>query len=119
MERPSNLQRLLALGASLGFAAGLSACHSKSGGTEAATSVADPLVSAPHPLDRLAPDELAAGSASAFGFPIPARMVVDRFFPDAVHASGQVTPEALLEYVRERVLVEHIEVGGRHDVFPK
>jgi hypothetical protein len=119
MLRFVNMRRTLALGAAFIWVAGISACHSKSAGGEAPASSSPPAPSAAHPLDRLAPDELAAGSVSAFGFPIPARMTVERTFPDAVHAFGPVTAEALLNYVRERVFVERIEVTGTRSVFPK
>ncbi|HEY6556314.1 MAG TPA: hypothetical protein VI072_03535 [Polyangiaceae bacterium] len=74
---------------------------------------------APRPIDRLAPDELAAGSALAFGFPMPQRMTIRATFPDAVHASGSVTPQALAQYVGERVAVAHVEVAATRTIFPK
>ncbi len=74
---------------------------------------------APRPIDRLAPDELAAGSALAFGFPMPQRMTIRATFPDAVHASGSVTPQGLANYVRERVVVAHVEVAATRTTFPK
>jgi hypothetical protein len=45
-------------------------------------------------------------------------MTVDGSFPDAVHASGMVTPQALTHYVRERVSVAHVELAGTRTVFP-
>lgn len=71
------------------------------------------------PLDRLAPDELAAGSALAFGFPMPQRVTIRATFPDAVHAAGSVTPHALAAYVKERVVVAHVEMTPTRTIFPK
>lgn len=113
------MQRLDSMRHAVVLVLGISACHSRDDSAAHGASVARPAASIAHPLDRLAPDELAAGSVSAFGFPVPARMIVERTFPDAVHASGAVTPEALINYVHDRVLVEHIEVGGTRSVFPK
>ena len=71
------------------------------------------------PIDRLAPGELAAGSALAFGFPMPESMTIRATFPDAVHAAGSVTPEALASYVKERVVVAHVELAATRTIFPK
>ncbi len=71
------------------------------------------------PLDRLAPGELGQGKHSAFGFTAPRQMRLERRFPDAAHFSGQLRPEAVANYVRERVLVQHVEVGAARTVFPK
>lgn len=69
------------------------------------------------PIDHLAPDELASGSALAFGFSIPERLRIERAFPDAVHASGDVTLGALVKYVQSRVLASHVESGPARAVF--
>ncbi|HMJ13601.1 MAG TPA: hypothetical protein VK524_19415 [Polyangiaceae bacterium] len=74
---------------------------------------------AARPLDRLSPDELAAGSALAFGFPMPRRMTINATFRDAVHASGNVTPQALTQYVRDRVIVAHVELAATRTIFPR
>ncbi|MEZ4224150.1 MAG: hypothetical protein R3B13_24590 [Polyangiaceae bacterium] len=71
------------------------------------------------PLDRLAPGELAQGKASAFGFVAPRQMRLERRYPDAAHFVGQLRPEAVANYVRERVAVQHVEVGAARTVFPK
>ena len=72
----------------------------------------------PHPVDRLAPGELGASSRMVFGFPIPQGLRVDAEFHDAVHLSGKVALEALARYVRDRVVVSHVEVMGARWVFP-
>jgi hypothetical protein len=69
--------------------------------------------------DRLAPGELAEGDAAAFGFRAPREMKLDARFPDAAHFSGRVTAERLSNYVRERVLASHVEVGAARTVFPR
>jgi hypothetical protein len=73
----------------------------------------------PPPVDRLAPGELAPGKADAFGLVLPRKLKVDATFPRAVHASGRVSPEALSNYIRERVLVSHVELGAARTVFPR
>lgn len=75
--------------------------------------------SARKPLDRLAPGELEPGRAEAFGLLLPRLLGVDARFPDAVHASGPVKPEALANYVRPRVEVAHVEIGAARTVFPR
>lgn len=71
------------------------------------------------PLDRLAPGELGQGKLNAFGFIAPRQMKLERRFPDAAHFVGQVRPEAVANYVRERVLAAQVEVGAARTVFPK
>ncbi len=78
-----------------------------------------PAQSAKPPVDRLAPGELAPGRSEAFGLLLPRDVNVDARFPDAVHASGRVTPEALANYVRTRVEVAHVEIGAARTVFPR
>jgi hypothetical protein len=71
------------------------------------------------PVDRLAPGELAPGRAEAFGLLLPRDLAVDARFPDAVHASGAVSPPALASYVRARVDVAHVEIAPARTVFPR
>jgi hypothetical protein len=71
------------------------------------------------PVDRLAPGELAEGKADAFGLRLPRQMRLERRFPDAVHAVGAVRPEAVANYVRQRVEVAHVEVGAARTVFAR
>lgn len=70
------------------------------------------------PVDRLLPDELAPGKAVVFGFPVPRQMKVERLYPDAAHIVGNVTPESLANYVRQRVEAIHVEIGAARTVFP-
>lgn len=70
------------------------------------------------PVDRLAPDELAAGNAEIFGFAIPREMQVEHRYKEATHLIGRVKPDALANYVRERVVVSHVEIGAARTIFP-
>lgn len=102
---------LLALAAALG-------CRQK---TEApppppATTAAP----APQPrADAVRPGEIAEGTEQAFGLPIPRRMRVRSRFPDAISAVGDLPPERLSNYVRERVVVESVETGPAKTVFTR
>jgi hypothetical protein len=73
--------------------------------------------SAPLPADHALPGELAEGTETAFGFPIPRRMRVTARFPDAVFATGDLTPELVANYVRQRVIAARIETGPAKTVF--
>lgn len=75
-------------------------------------------VSAARPLDHLAPDELAPGKAEVYGFPVPRGMLVESRMKDRAYVSGRVSPEALANYVREHVVVSHVEIGAARTVFP-
>src|SRR4051812_28688300 len=106
-------------GRSLALAASLlcASCHGKSttgtvGGPPLAQSAR------PHPVDRLAPDELAAGNAEVWGFAIPRDMRVEHRYQQVTHIIGSVPPDALANYVRERVTVSHVEIGAARTIFP-
>jgi hypothetical protein len=71
------------------------------------------------PPDRLAPGELGPGKVKVFGFVAPRQMRLERRFPDAAHFVGQARPEAVANYVRERVAVERVEMGAGRTVFPR
>ncbi len=71
------------------------------------------------PPDRLAPGELAPGKVEVFGFVAPRQMRLERRYPDAAHFVGQARPEAVANYVRERVAVERVEMGAARTVFPR
>lgn len=71
------------------------------------------------PVDQLLPGEMAEGPESAFGLPIPRRMKIDARFADAVFASGTMAPELVANYVRERVVAEHVDTGPVKTVFSK
>jgi len=72
----------------------------------------------PKPLDRLAPDELAAGNAEIWGFVVPREMQVEHRYHEVTHLIGPVKPDALANYVRDRVIVSHVEIGAARTVFP-
>lgn len=91
------------------------ACQSKpppSGPALAVGSVA------PKPVDRLAPDELAAGNAEVWGFVVPREMQVEHRYQDVTHLVGPVKADALANYVRDRVEVAHVEIGAGRTIFP-
>lgn len=73
---------------------------------------------APLPLDHLAPDELAPGKVEVYGFPVPRGMEVQAYLADRAYVVGHVSPEALANYVREQLVVSHVEIGAARTVFP-
>jgi hypothetical protein len=73
--------------------------------------------SAARPADHALPDEIAEGAEKAFGLAIPRRMRVVGRFDDVVFASGDVAPELVANYVRQRVIAGHIETGPAKTVF--
>jgi hypothetical protein len=75
--------------------------------------------SAPLPADHALPGELAEGPESAFGLPIPRRMRVTARFPDAVFATGELSPEVVVSYVRQRVIAAQVEAGPAKTVFTR
>jgi hypothetical protein len=77
-----------------------------------------PSASTALPLDHLAPDELAPGKVEVYGFPVPRGMEVESHLADRAYVSGRVSPEALANYVREQVVVSHVEIGAARTVFP-
>jgi hypothetical protein len=70
------------------------------------------------PLDHLAPDELAPSQVEVYGFPVPRGMAVESRLPDRAYVRGRVSPEGLANYVREQVIVSHVEIGAARTVFP-
>jgi hypothetical protein len=64
------------------------------------------------PIDHLAPDELEPGQSQVFGFEVPRRLRVKGAFLEVAYLEGNVTPEALANYVRERVEVDRVEIGA-------
>jgi len=92
-------------------------CHSKAGSAPAGSASA--LASAQaKPLDRLAADELAAGNAQVWGFAVPRDMRIEHRYVETAHLVGPVKPDALANYVRDRVVVSHVEIGAGRTVFP-
>ncbi len=71
----------------------------------------------PLPADHALPGEIAEGDERAFGLPLPRRMAVTARFPDAVFAAGELAPEAVANYVRQRVIAAQIETGPAKTVF--
>lgn len=93
-------------------------CHGKAEQSPASASSALASSAAPKPVDRLAPDELAAGNAEVWGFTVPREMQVEHRYQDVTHIVGRVKPDALANYVRDRVLVSHVEIGAARTIFP-
>jgi hypothetical protein len=90
-------------------------CHKKA----VAQAPDVPLASASaKPIDHLAPDELAAGNAEVWGFAVPRQMRVEHRYQLVAHIVGRVKPEALANYVRDRVFVSHVEIGAARTIFP-
>lgn len=71
------------------------------------------------PLDRLGPGELAPGKRQVFGLEVPAGMTIRGQFQEVAYVHGNVGPEALANYIRERVVVDHVEIGAARTVFPR
>jgi hypothetical protein len=70
------------------------------------------------PSDRLSPGELGAGDGNVFGLPVPRQMQVALRAPDSALVVGEVEPEAVRNYVKERVVVSFVEVRPDRTVFP-
>jgi hypothetical protein len=69
--------------------------------------------------DRLPPGELLEGEARAFGLPLPRQMKLESITKRTAHARGEVSAQLLSDYLRQRVLVHHVEMAERTLVFPK
>jgi hypothetical protein len=111
---PASASRLALLACCL-----CASCHAKS---EPSSDSKSPALatkqSVNKPIDRLAPDELAAGNAEVWGFVVPREMRVEHRYKEVTHLIGPVKPDALANYVRERVLVSHVEIGAARTIFP-
>jgi hypothetical protein len=107
-------------GARLALAACLlcASCHRKSQPNTSGNASPAALASVVRPVDRLAPDELAAGNAEVWGFPVPREMQVEHRYQEVTHIIGPVKPDALANYVRDRVVVSHVEIGAARTIFP-
>jgi hypothetical protein len=103
-----------ALGGAACLALCAGACHEKQ--SAPAEVIASTTPSA-KPLDHLSPGELGQGAGQVFGFAVPSRMKVLGAFIDVAYLQGDVTPEAIANYVRERVQVDHVELGAVSTVF--
>jgi hypothetical protein len=82
---------------------------------EAAPTVATPAPA--RPADHALPDEIAEGKEKAFGLPIPRQMRVIGRFDDVVFVTGDVAPELVANYVRQRVIASNVETGPAKTVF--
>ncbi len=70
------------------------------------------------PMDRLAPGELSPGTEEVWGFVAPREMRLAQRFPAEAFFVGSVAPEAVANYVRERVEADRVEIGAARTVFP-
>jgi len=98
------------------------ACRTKEAAPSSAPS-AVPASSARPPsdklIDRLAPGELTPGKSQVFGFEVPANMRVEGAFLEVAYLEGPVQPEALANYVRERVDIQRVEIGAASTIFSR
>ena len=102
----------------LALASCLPACSRGDGGAPAPQP--QPSASAqPPPVDRLAPGELAPGERQVFGFLVPKEMEVVLQTPRRALLEGEVEAGELIEYVRTRVVVAHVEIGAGRTIFPQ
>lgn len=97
----------------------LPACRSKAQPPAPAATASIAASASAAPVDRLAPDELAPGKSHVFGFEVPRDMTVRGAFDDIAYLEGDVAPEAVANYVRDRVEVERVEIGAARTVFPQ
>jgi len=96
-------------------------CRRESAPPTPSAAPSAPASAAPDPklVDRLAPGELEPGQSQVFGFEVPRNMDVKGAFLEVAYLEGRVTPEALANYVRERVEVDRVEIGAASTVFPR
>lgn len=71
------------------------------------------------PIDRLAPGELSPGSDVAFGLPVPRGMKLTHKFHDLAYIEGHVQREALIQFVKERVVAARVELAANAVLFPR
>jgi hypothetical protein len=45
-------------------------------------------------------------------------MHIEYRYKEAVHLVGRVKPDALANYVRDRIVVSHVEIGAARTIFP-
>jgi hypothetical protein len=83
------------------------------GSAQASASVAPP------PVDHLAPGELAPGKRQVFGLVVPQEMTVVSQSPDRALLEGEVEAGDLIDYVRLRVEVSHVEIGAGRTIFSR
>jgi hypothetical protein len=71
------------------------------------------------PLDHLAEGELAPSKQEVFGFPVPVGMRLENNLGDRAYLLGRIPPEHVANYVRQHVVVSHVELGAARTVFPQ
>jgi hypothetical protein len=97
------------------FAIALAGCRGKE---DPAPPLELPASSQPPPaVDQARPGELAEGADEAFGLRVPRHMIVSARFPDSVFASGSIAFESVSNYVRDRVVAQHVDTGPAKTVF--
>lgn len=96
----------------------MGACNREPEVVGAAASSA-PSAPAKPPVDRLAPDELLPGTEQVFGLPLPRGLRLERKFPDAAHAVGDVPSQDLIEYVSRHVTTPRLELVPPRAIFAK
>lgn len=69
------------------------------------------------PVDHTLPGELTEGTETAFGLRLPRGMTVSAAFATAVFAKGNLAPEHVANYVRQRVTSERVETGPSKTLF--
>jgi hypothetical protein len=102
----------------LTFVAALASASCQRSPAPAPAGSALAVASASKPVDRLSPDELAAGAGEIWGLKIPRDMHVEHRFPEIAFAVGPVKADALANYIRDRVIVSHVEIGAGRTIFP-
>lgn len=96
-------------------AAATLACRSKQEPVRAVASASARVVK---PVDRLLPGELSSSQGQVFGLAVPNGMTVKGAFGGTAYLEGNVAPDALANYVRDRVDVERVEIGVARTLFP-
>jgi hypothetical protein len=102
------------LGLTLAALAALAGCRDRDGTAAPAASASASAV----PVDRLAPHELEPGNEAIYGLSLPAGMRVIARYADSMHAAGNLSPEDVTQYVRDRVHVSRVELESGGTVFP-
>jgi hypothetical protein len=69
--------------------------------------------------DSLAQDEVLPGRDQAFGLELPRGLRVISRHDDVVQMRGPLKPESVVNFFRERVAVQHVELGPNRTVFPR
>jgi hypothetical protein len=97
--------------------AALPGCRRKAQEDPNASASQPAVASAPTPVDRTAPNEVAEGTDDAFGLKLPRYMRITARFSDSLFAEGPLAPERVANYVRQRVSAKHVDTGPAKTVF--